>query len=62
MLYNIEFAIYHVVRDGYVNSIQNPSTVTNPTMEPYCILLPLMLSCLKRDKSQTHYCATLYVY
>ena len=23
------------VRHGNVNSIQNPSTVTNPTMEPY---------------------------
>ena len=34
---NSEFAICHVVRHGNVNSIQNPSTVTNPTMEPYCI-------------------------
>ena len=36
-----EFAICHVVRRGNVISIQNPSTVTNLTMEPYCILLPL---------------------
>ena len=32
---NSEFAICHVVRHGNVNSIQNPSTVTNPTMESY---------------------------
>ena len=32
--HNSEFAIYHVVRQGNVNSIQNPSTATNPTMEP----------------------------
>ena len=40
-----EFAICHVLRHGNVNSIQNPSrpTVTNPTMEPYCILLSLTL-------------------
>ena len=36
-----EFAICHVVRHGNVNSIQNPPTVTNPTMESY-ILLPLI--------------------
>ena len=35
-----EFAICHVVRHCNVNSIQNPHTVTDPTMEPYCILLP----------------------
>ena len=40
---NSEFAICHVVHHGNVNSIQNPSTVTNPTMEPNCILLPLTL-------------------
>ena len=40
-----EFAICHVVSHGNVNSIQNPSTATNPTMEPYCILLPLTLPC-----------------
>ena len=58
-LTNSEFAICHVVRHGNVNSIQNPSTVTNPTMEPYnSFLLPLTLPCrtvgLQRDKSQTH--------
>ena len=40
-----EFAICHVVRHGNVNSIQNPSTVTNSTMEPYYILLLLTLPC-----------------
>ena len=40
-----EFAICHVVHHDNVNSIQNPSTVTNPTMQPYCILLPLTLPC-----------------
>ena len=40
-----EFAICHVVRHGNVNSIRNPSTVTNSTMEPFCILLPLTLPC-----------------
>ena len=40
-----DFAICHVVRHGNVNSIQNPSTVTNLTMEPYCILLSLTLLC-----------------
>ena len=46
-LISSEFAICHVVRHGNMNSIQNPSTVTNPTMEPYCrpILLPLTLPC-----------------
>ena len=38
---NSEFVICLVVRHGNANSIQNPSTMTNPTMEPYCILLPL---------------------
>ena len=40
-----EFVIYCIVRHGNTNSIQNPSTVTYPTMELYCILLPLMLLC-----------------
>ena len=40
-----EFAICPVVRHGNVNSIQNPSTVTNPTMGPYCILLLYTLPC-----------------
>ena len=40
-----EFAICYVVCHGNVNSIQNPSTVTNPTMGPYWILLPLTLPC-----------------
>ena len=40
-----EFAIWHVVPHSNINSIQNPSTVTNPTMEPYCILLPLTSPC-----------------
>ena len=39
------FVICHIVRYGNVNSIQNPSTVINPTMKPYCILLPLTLPC-----------------
>ena len=34
--YYSEYAICHIVRHGNVNSIQNPSTVTTPTMEPYC--------------------------
>ena len=42
---NSEFAICHVVRHGNVNSFQNPSTVTNPTMGSYCIRLPLTLPC-----------------
>ena len=42
---NSEFAICHVVRHGNVNSIQNPTTVTNPTMALYCILLPFTLPC-----------------
>ena len=40
-----EFAICHVLRHGNVNSIQNPSTLTNLTMELYSILLPLTLLC-----------------
>ena len=40
-----EIAICPVVRHGNVNSIQNPSTVTNQTMGPFCILLPLTLPC-----------------
>ena len=42
---NSEFAIQHFVRHGNVNVIQNRSTVTNPTMEPYSIFLPLTLPC-----------------
>ena len=42
---NSEFAICHAVRHGNVNSIHNPSTVTNPTIEPYCIFLSLTLPC-----------------
>ena len=34
-----EFAISHVVLHGNANFIQNPFTVTNPTMELYCIPL-----------------------
>ena len=33
----------HVVRQGNANSIQNSCIVTNLTMEPFCILLPLTL-------------------
>ena len=33
-LFNNEFAICHIARNGNVNSIQNPVSVTNPTMEP----------------------------
>ena len=41
---NSEFGLCHVVRHGNANSIQNPSTATNPTMEPYnCVHLPLKL-------------------
>ena len=42
---NSEFAIWNVVLRGNVNSIQNPFTVTNPSMEPYCVLLPLKMPC-----------------
>ena len=42
-LADADFAICHVERRGNVNSIQNPSTVTNSTMELCCILLPLTL-------------------
>ena len=42
---NIAFARCPVVRYGNVNSIQNPSTVTNPTMGHYCILLLNTLPC-----------------
>ena len=48
---NREFAICHVVRDGNVNSIQNPSTVTNPTMEPFCI--PIAMSCNVTNRELT---------
>ena len=58
-VYTSEFAICHVVRHGNVNSIQNPSTLTTPTMTPYCILLPLTLPAVQSDKSgdksQTQY-------
>ena len=40
-----KFAICPVVRHGSANSIHNPSTVTYPAMELYCILLPLTLPC-----------------
>ena len=54
---NSEFAICHVVRHSTVNSIQNPSTVTNPTMETYFFLLPPIRcrAAVQRDESQTHY-------
>ena len=39
-----EFLICHFVLHSNVNSIQNPSTVTNPKIEPCCILLPLTLT------------------
>ena len=42
---NSEFAICPAVRRGNGNSIQNPSTVTNQTMELYCILLLNTLLC-----------------
>ena len=42
---NSEFAICHVVRQGNMSHIQNPSVVTNPTLEFPCILLPLTLPC-----------------
>ena len=53
-----EFAICHVVRHDNANSIQNPCTLTNPAIEPYCILLAWRLRCraVERDKSQTHHC------
>ena len=51
-----EFTICHVVSHGIMSPIQNPSTVTNPTMEPYYFLLPLSYNVtnrnLTRDKSQ----------
>ena len=55
--YYSEFAICHVVRHGNANSIQNPSTVTNPTMELYCkplFFFRLRCRVVQRDKSQTH--------
>ena len=42
---NSELAICPVARHGNANSIQNLPTVTNLTMELYCILLPLTLPC-----------------
>ena len=42
---NSEFVIYPAVFHSNANSIQNPSSLTNPTMELYCILLPLTLLC-----------------
>ena len=45
MIIYSKFVICQVVRSGIVNVIQNPSFVTNLTMEPYCILLPLTLLC-----------------
>ena len=45
---NSEFAICPVVRHGNVNSIHNPATGTNPTMELYCILLSFTLPCRPR--------------
>ena len=41
-------------RHGNVESIQNPSTVTNPTMDPFCIL-PLTLPWHTTCVPQTHY-------
>ena len=53
--YNSEFAICHVVRHGNVNSIQCPSTVTNPTMKPYIVFFYyLRCRAVQRDKSHTH--------
>ena len=46
-----DFAICHVERHGNVN-IQNSSTVTNPTMEPY--FCHLRCRAVQLDKSQTH--------
>ena len=43
--YYSEFAICHVVRHGNVNSIQNSSTLINPTMELYYIFLAHTLPC-----------------
>ena len=49
-----EFAICHVVRHGNVNSIQNLSTATNPTMEPIVFFCHLRCRAVQRGKSQTH--------
>ena len=47
-----EFAICPVVLHRYADSIQNPSSVTNPTIGLYCIL-PFTLPCaVQCDKSQ----------
>ena len=37
-----------------MNSIQNPSSVTNPTMEPYCILLPLAMPYNETNRKLTN--------
>ena len=39
--------------------IQNPSSMTNPTMEPYFFFFHLFCRAVPRDKSQTHWCVSL---
>ena len=52
MLQCSEFSICPVVLHGNANSIQNPSSVTNPTIKFYCCLLPFTLPCCTtRQKS-----------
>ena len=51
---NSEFAICPVVRHGNLNSIQNLSTVTNPTMGPIVFFSLIRCRAVQRDKSQTH--------
>ena len=55
-----EFAIRHVVPHGNVKSIQNPSTVTNPTILP--LTLPCMPYNVTNCKLTIMTCITLYRY
>ena len=59
MIANNEFAICHVWRHGNVNSIQNPSTVTNPTCNPIVLFCHSRCRAVQRDKLQTHYCVEI---
>ena len=49
-----KFAIYTLYATATFIFIQDSSTMTNPTMEPYCFLLSLTLPCRTTCKSQTH--------
>ena len=54
--------LYTTTRTTTTRIPQNPSTVTNPAMEPYCILLPLKVQNKKETKTTTKYSGVMDFY